>query len=223
MAMIWQNAPAMSLESGCYDGITRVEDLRQFGNLGLGAFDHLDGEMVGVDGIFYQVFADSRAEPAAASATLPFCMVTEFTGSPPTPLPPDLTPGTLPAFLDSLGLSPNLVYTMRVEGSFRKLRTRCLPRQERPYPPLFEVVKSQPEFFYPEISGTMVGFRSPGYVGHLTPPGHHLHFVSADRTVGGHVLSFEGTIATVSTEHVDRQDISYPTGGDFASLNVAST
>ena len=49
MALIWQNAPMMSLEAGCFDGITRVDELRQFGNLGVGAFEHLHGEMVGVD------------------------------------------------------------------------------------------------------------------------------------------------------------------------------
>lgn len=215
MATIWQNAPAMALEVGCYDGITRVEELRQFGNLGVGAFDRLDGEMVGVDGIFYQVFADSRAEAAPAAATLPFCMVTEFAGSEPVALPADLTPDTLPGVLDGMGLSRNLVYTLRIDGRFRNLRTRCLPRQTRPYPPLAEVEKIQPEFSYEEIEGTMVGYRSPEYVGHLTPPGHHLHFLSADRTVGGHVLWFDGATATVSTEHVDRQDISYPTIGDF--------
>jgi acetolactate decarboxylase len=50
MAAIWQNAPAISLENGCYDGLTTVSELRRHGDLGIGVFDQLDGEMVGAEG-----------------------------------------------------------------------------------------------------------------------------------------------------------------------------
>jgi acetolactate decarboxylase len=213
--VIWQNAPAQALEVGCYDGITPARELAEHGNLGVGAFDQLDGEMVGVDGVFYQVTADSRAVPAAPGATLPFCMVVDYTGGDPLPLPPHTTDETLPAVLDDHGVSPNLVYTLRIDGTFTGLRTRCVRRQSRPFPPLSRATEDQTEFSYDRIAGTMVGFRTPAYVGHIMPPGHHLHFLSADRTVGGHVLSFRGVDASVTVEHVDRHDICYPDTGDF--------
>jgi acetolactate decarboxylase len=213
--VIWQNAPAMALEVGCFDGITPAEELAEHGNLGVGAFDQLDGEMVGVDGVFHQVLADSRAAPAPPGASLAFCMVVDYTGGDPLPLPPDTTQHTLPAVLDGHGVSPNLVYTLRIDGTFADLRTRCVRPQSRPYPPLAEATRTQTEFAYDRIAGTMVGFRTPAYVGHIMPPGHHLHFLSADRTVGGHVLSFGGVDGTVTVEHVDRHDICYPDTGDF--------
>ena len=33
-----------------------------------------------------------------------------------------------------------------------------------------------------------MGFRSPAWVGELNVPGYPWHFLSDDRTVGGHVL-----------------------------------
>ena len=36
--------------------------------------------------------------------------------------------------------------------------------------------------------GTLVGVRCPSWVGGLNVPGYHWHFLSEDRTVGGHVL-----------------------------------
>jgi len=41
------------------------------------------------------------------------------------------------------------------------------------------------------ISGQIVGFRSPAYVKGIGVPGYHLHFISDDRTRGGHILGFE--------------------------------
>src|SRR5262249_7834217 len=39
-----------------------------------------------------------------------------------------------------------------------------------------------------EVSGTLVGVRSPAWALGLNVPGYHWHFLSDDRTVGGHVL-----------------------------------
>jgi acetolactate decarboxylase len=40
------------------------------------------------------------------------------------------------------------------------------------------------------VSGTIVGFRCPPFVKGINDPGYHLHFISDDRTRGGHVLEF---------------------------------
>ena len=38
------------------------------------------------------------------------------------------------------------------------------------------------------VEGSMVGFRFPAYSDGLEVPGYHLHFVTSDRSAGGHVL-----------------------------------
>jgi acetolactate decarboxylase len=220
MGSIWQNSPAISLESGCFDGLSPVSELKRHGDLGIGAFDQLHGEMTGVDGAFYRVAADSFAEEAGDDETLPFCMVTLFHPTEFYDLPADISEETLAAFMDEKHGTKNLFYSLRLDGVFNNVRTRCFPKQKKPYPTLKEVMKTQPEFSYDRLEGTMVGFRAPSYVGHMTPPGYHLHLISADRTFGGHVMSFEGAEATVAAERIERHEIDYPTTPDFAGKNL---
>jgi acetolactate decarboxylase len=79
-------------------------------------------------------------------------------------------------------------YAVRVDGSFDLLKTRSVPRQRKPYPPLAQVVEHQPTFELREASGSLVGFRFPRYAQGLNVAGYHLHFRTDDRSAGGHVL-----------------------------------
>jgi acetolactate decarboxylase len=63
-----------------------------------------------------------------------------------------------------------------------------VPRQSRPYRSLVEVVADQHVFELRELSGTLVGFRFPDYAQGIEVGGYHLHFISAERDRGGHVL-----------------------------------
>ncbi len=81
---------------------------------------------------------------------------------------------------------------VRVTGRFKSVTIRSLPRQTPPYAPLEEVLKTGEQVRTLEnIDGTMVGFRMPEIIGNVAPPAFHLHFISADARVGGHVLDFE--------------------------------
>jgi acetolactate decarboxylase len=220
MGTIWQNAPSVSLESGCFDGISSVSEVKQQGDLGIGAFDQLDGELTAVDGVFYRVLEDASAHVAGDSDALPFCMVTRFSPTESYPLPPDISLETLVSFMDDKLGTKNYFYSLRVDGVFTNLHTRCFPKQKKPYPSLKEVMATQPTFSYERLEGTMVGFRAPSYVGHMTPPGYHLHLISADRSVGGHVMSFEGAEATIAAERIDRHEIDYPNTQDFAEKSL---
>jgi acetolactate decarboxylase len=77
---------------------------------------------------------------------------------------------------------------VRVDGCFEYVKTRSVPRQHKPYPPLVEVVEKQPTFELHDISGSLVGFRFPDYAQGLNVSGYHFHFITADRKSGGHVL-----------------------------------
>ncbi len=64
-----------------------------------------------------------------------------------------------------------------------------MPRQHKPYPPLVEVVEGQPTFEFRDVRGSLVGFRFPDHARGLNVPGYHFHFITDDRTAGGHVLA----------------------------------
>src|SRR5215469_16603163 len=55
---LYQVSTATALVEGVYEDDVQVSTLRKHGDLGLGTFEGLDGEMVIVDGHFYQLRSD---------------------------------------------------------------------------------------------------------------------------------------------------------------------
>ena len=66
---------------------------------------------------------------------------------------------------------------------------RSEPKQQPPYRPLAEVIKAQQVVHtFDDVDGTLIGFRFPAATTSVNVPGWHFHFLSADRSRGGHVL-----------------------------------
>ena len=77
--IIFQNSTINALLEGLYDDDVTFEQLRKHGNLGLGTFNRLDGEMVAIDGEFYKIkAADGLAYPVPGNEKTPFSVVTDF-------------------------------------------------------------------------------------------------------------------------------------------------
>jgi acetolactate decarboxylase len=117
--------------------------------------------------------------------------------------------------------SGNIFYAIKVEGRFEQLTVRSVPRQARPYLPLVEAVAKQPIFDHRNIDGTLVGFRFPDYTRGLNVPGYHLHFLSKDRGVGGHVMRFSTRRARVEVDITSRFQMSLPRDVDFLAADLA--
>ena len=186
---ITQVATIDSLLAGVYDGETRLDVLSSYGNFGIGTFQGLDGEMVLLDGVFYQVKADGNVYRPGLLMTTPFASVMFF---PKYGVGNNLNPAadyeSLCRQLDQSVPNPNVPVAIRIDGHFSTVRTRSVPAQQKPYKPLAEVTKNQPEFDFENVDGTVIGFRLPEYVRGINVPGYHLHFITADRKRGGHLL-----------------------------------
>jgi len=220
--LLYQTSCIDALLAGDYDGQMTLGRLKTHGNLGLGTFDALDGEMVLLDGVVYQVRADGKAHTPPDSMTTPFAAVVAF--APETTVPvqttADLTMQEVRAVLDEGLGGLNVPYAMRMTGTFKFMKTRSVPRQTKPYRPLVEVVKNQPEFTFQNVTGTIVVIRCPSYVKGLNVPGWHMHFITADRVAGGHVLDFRVGCATTEIDRLDAIRADLPTGRAFRELDL---
>ena len=187
---ITQVAIIDTLLGGMYDGSATVGRLKSWGDLGIGTMHQLDGEMLMVDGVVYQVKFDGSVNCPADSETIPFATAVNFIPTQRIPL------GTVKSFKDFEEQIPqyianrNVPVAVRFTGNFSFMHTRSVERQEKPYRPLVEAAKNQAEFKFNNISGDMVGFLFPKYVQGMNVPGWHLHFVDKDRRCGGHILDF---------------------------------
>jgi acetolactate decarboxylase len=218
---IFQVSTIDALMTGIYDGDTTIGDVLGHGNLGIGTFAALDGEMVVIEGKAYRVTADGAAHPVPRTDRTPFCAVTFFE--------PDLSfpvsgPVDFPRLQEYIGgrlPTANIFYAVVVVGTFDEVRVRSVPRQEKPYPPLTEVVKNQPVFTHRSIRGTLVGFVCPAFVKGINVPGWHLHFISDDRKVGGHVLAFSAQDITVMIDETPGLSLYLPTDAAFFGANLS--
>jgi acetolactate decarboxylase len=185
---LYQVSTIGSLVAGNYYGIKKAKQVASKGDLGIGTFDGLDGEMVMINGSIYQVKDSGAVIKVGDEITLPFTAVTYFDSDSSQDVNTIQNLDGLKSALDKLIVKKDRFYAIRVDGEFSKVQVRSVPKQTKPYPILSEVTKKQAVFNYENVKGSLVGFWCPDYVGSVNVPGYHLHFISDDLTKGGHLL-----------------------------------
>jgi len=206
--------------AGTYDGTMTCSDLTRHGDFGIGTFDRLDGEMVILDGAVYQVRDDGKVYCPDAAVKTPFAAVVPFARDITQRLPAGTGFASLQEIIDRAAPNRNLFAAVRVRGSFRWMKTRSVPAQSKPYPPLVEVTKTQAVFDLQDVTGTIVGFRSPPYVKGINVPGYHLHFITDDLQAGGHILDFELTEGVADIDLCNRFLLILPEDDRFGAVNL---
>ncbi len=221
--VLFQASTIAALLEGAYDGDLSFAELAEHGDLGLGTLDGLDGEMIALDGRFYRADVDGRVAEIPAETKTPFAVVTAFTPSVEAEIEGPLEHDELFARLDRLVPTDAASCAIRLDGRFELVRARSVPRQSPPYRPLTEVVAEQHVFELAEVDGTMLGFRFPDYAEGIEVSGYHLHFISADRSRGGHVLgSRSAGHLRVRVDLSSDLHVELPAGVELADPELAS-
>jgi acetolactate decarboxylase len=191
----FQASTVAALLDGAYDGDVTFAELAGRGNFGIGTLDGCDGEMIAIDGSFLHADVEGRIETVDPGAKTPFAVLTDFEARHRFTLEAGEGMGfdTICAEIDARVGHPDIVHAVRIEGAFERLHLRSVPRQEAPYKPLAAVLAHQSVFDFEGLEGTLVGFRFPDLGLGVGIAGYHLHFVSADRARGGHVLDCRAT------------------------------
>jgi acetolactate decarboxylase len=115
-----------------------------------------------------------------------------------------------------------VAFALRVDGDFELVKARSVPRQEPPYRPLADVIADQHVFELRDLEGTLVGFRFPDYAQGIEAAGYHLHFISVDRTRGGHVLDFEARSGRVRVDTSADLHVELPAGIELAAPDLSA-
>ena len=207
-------APVNALVEGIYEQKIPLARIKEHGDFGLGTFDNLDGEMVMLDGQTYQITADGRVGLVDHRALTPYACVTFYRPLSHDALEREMDYADFLAWLRRLLPSPNIFYAIRAEGRFAFMKARSVPKQES-YRPLVEVAKDQPVFTFDEIEGTLAGFFTPAFVGSLSVPGLHLHFLSGDKRHGGHLLECRPAKVRVGVQFIRTLELALPMNLDY--------
>jgi acetolactate decarboxylase len=216
---LFQVSTSTALVEGVYGGVVTIAELKQHGSFGLGTFDGLDGEMLALDGHFYQVLGDGTVREAHDDARVPFAVVTEFRAEREFIIDCVESFDELTAQLDSRRNTGNLFFAARIDGHFAHIRTRALCKTVSGVS-LVEATAHQPEFALTDVSGTAVGFWTPLYARTINVAGWHFHFVTDDRTGGGHVLDCQGVQLRAQLQDLADVRIAMPETAAFLQADL---
>lgn len=216
---IFQVSTSGAIVQGLYQGCVTVADLRRHGDLGLGTFEDLDGEMILIDGHCFQARSDGTVVEAPDDALTPFASVVNFAPDSSAELADVGSYRELIERLDGLRSSKNGMVSLKATGRFSAIRVRAACRTESGVD-LVEATSQQAVFDYAGVPGTLVGFWSPDYAKSIAISGWHLHFISDDRTKGGHVLDLNTQALHVELNDVNDVHLAIPETAAFLEADL---
>ena len=217
--VVYQYSTINALLEGVYDGEMTCGKLLRHGNFGLGTFNALDGEMVVIDGAVYKIGSDGKARRMGPGEMTPFAMVVSFEPNMIFNIEHD-GELTLESLLEFKVPESNLIQAIRIDGHFKHLKLRSVPKQKRPYGRLAKIVEGQSVFELRQVRGTLVGFLIPPYFAGVNMPGYHFHFITEDRSRGGHVLKCRTGHVVMQIDEIPEFRMLLPESGDFLKAKL---
>lgn len=146
-----------ALLAGVYDGHMDLKTLRNYGDFGVGTFERLDGEMVFLRGKFYKIRSDGKVYLPRLNEKTPFACVTKFNPDHKLAVTTSIDYKTFETKINSIIPYQNRFCAFILHGDFKRVKARSVPAQEKPYPPLAEVAKSQSVFELFNVRGSLIG------------------------------------------------------------------
>jgi acetolactate decarboxylase len=177
-----------------FDGSMTVKELKEKGNIGLGSFDLLDGELVMLDGITYRIREDGSVSVGKDADEIIYADATFFNKDETFSINGFLNYDSLRKVLNLKIPTPNNFYAFKISGTFDSIVLGGLHKQNPPFSKGLDVlIPSRPVFRGAAVKGTMVGFFCPAFIGDINTAGYHFHFISDDKKLGGHVMELKAT------------------------------
>ncbi len=228
MSKMYQVATLQSLMTGYTRAVITVGELLEHGDTGLGTFEDVDGEMIVCGGHCYRAMDDGSAVEADPGTGVPFSSVA-FIGAGTSKKSFDLEDihdiDTLKKILNNeveewFGL--NSMHVVRIDGIFSKVSARSEAPLRSQHISLKTILSgTQKSFQFDDVSGSMVCIYYPDYMNGINAPGWHLHFISEDRTLGGHVFDLDMKSGTAEMSKLSEIEIQLPTAPAFDTYSLA--
>ena len=221
---IYQASTLQALALGYTRPVITVRELLQYGDTGLGTFENVDGEMIVVDGVCYQAKQDGSVVPTNEEAGVPFAVsgfikdgrrfaIEEL---------PDIEAIKQELTLkieEDFGL--NSVHIARIDGFFDIIHARAGAPYRSQHVSLKHILsKTQKDFTFERLEGTLVCVYYPDYMDGINAAGWHLHFISKDRKLGGHVFQVSMRSGECQLQKMDRIEIQLPNEAAFDTYSL---
>ena len=143
---------------GIYKETATIGEVKLHGDFGLGTFDDLDGEMVLLDGVAYQIRTDGQTCVVGDEVKTPFACATFFNPASVENIDWELDNQGFMDLLERIIPSQNMFYGIRIDGTFTQLKMWSVPKQPD-HRPITEVRPAM--FTFCDVNGPSPAFILP--------------------------------------------------------------
>jgi acetolactate decarboxylase len=220
---LFQYGVANSFAGGLFEATLPMSELKKQGNFGLGAPGLIDGELTIYNGHAFQTRATGETTEVPDTFKTALAFVTFFKAD--TTFHISAASNQKEAFehIEKYLHKKNAAYAIKISGNFDHLKTRAFhPYTKKPFPPLATLLNTQKIFDINHTKGMILGYKLPSYLNGISVAGYHFHFLSDNRTQGGHVLDFAGEDLTVEVAQIQNFLLSIPQDDDFMNYQFKS-
>lgn len=221
---MYQVSTLQALAMGYMRPVVTISELMSHGNTGLGTFTDVNGEMIVVDGHCYQADVHGNVMEPELSTGVSFSSVSFLHGDRHLDLIGPLDVEGLKSHLTVLveeGFGLNSMHMVRIDGSFAEVHARSEVPYHTQHKSLKDILaQTQKDFLFQNIYGTLICVYFPDYMDGINAPGWHLHFVSEDRSRGGHVFRIMLREGKAVIDKIQQIEIQLPTDPAFDTYSL---
>ncbi|WP_282160598.1 acetolactate decarboxylase [Ulvibacterium marinum] len=202
-----------------FEGDITAGELKTKGDIGLGSYNFLDGELIMLNGQLYQAKENGKVVKPSDDIKIAYANATFFDTDDTFNLQKVPDYETLRKYINEKLPTKNIFYAFKIHGEFSKMKCGGLHKQEKPFDKgLDYLIPNRPIFERENFTGTMVGFFCPEFIGDINASGYHLHFVSDDETFAGHVMEFEAKNLKVEIDRIHEYQFVLPQTEEYRNV-----
>ncbi|MCW5589993.1 MAG: acetolactate decarboxylase [Legionellales bacterium] len=209
-ATVYQVSTVNALIAGLFQGAVNFSTLAKHGDFGIGSVNNMDGELIAIDGKFYRISPNGKMNLIPPSQTTPYAIVTFFKPTEHFNVDHITSYKQLIDVLNQHITNRNIPWAIRITGFYPYLQLRAVRGAKPPYPSFTKLAEKQALFKLHDKKGDGVGFFYPVYLSKLNTPGYHIHFITDDRTTGGHILQTQIKSAVIELMPLVNLEIAFP-------------
>ncbi len=221
---IYQVSTLQALALGYTRPVVTVEELLENGDTGLGTFENVDGEMIILDGVCYQAKQNGSIVRSPDSAGVPFAVAGSVKDGRKIEMGEmrniDAIKLELTLRIDE-AFELNSIHIARIDGFFDIIHARAGAPYRSQHVTLKNILsKTQKDFCFEKLYGTLVCVYYPDYMDGINASGWHLHFISKDKKLGGHVFEVSMSSGECLLQKMDRIEIQLPREAAFDTYTL---
>ena len=221
---MFQVSTLQTLALGYTRKVITVGELMKHGETGLGTFEDVNGEMIAIDGKCYRAMEDGTVEETSGTRGVPFSSVAYMENYREFELSGNYDMTALKNELNNRieeDFALNSMHVIQIHGTFEKIYARSEAPYRAHHVTLKEMLDTtQTSFEFSNICGTLVGVYYPDYMDGINAAGWHLHFISDDRTKGGHVYEIKISQGSVRLAKKNCIEIQLPKDPAFDTYSL---